>query len=215
MPVRFGGRPVVLGGVHVTLLPGEAVAHADAVVLGMAETTWPEIAGFLGTHGPSRNFFPVCLRGDLDGREDSAFPCLTGMDFLVARSDGDILGVVGCWDVMQFRQTRVAGYSKWLRWARPWINAGARLSGRQLLPKSGEVLGLAFVTLALIRGRNPKIFRALLDATLEWTRRRGLAYLIVSMEENDPLGSSSTVFIPPAPKSARKEPSRNGWEMVS
>lgn len=40
---RKRGIPVVLGGVHVTLLPGEAVAHADAVVLGMAETTWPEV----------------------------------------------------------------------------------------------------------------------------------------------------------------------------
>lgn len=174
------------------VLPADSVAKSnpsgDCCIEEGADAS--EIAGFLGAHGPSRNFFPVCLPGDLDGREDSAFPCLTGMDFLVARSDGDILGVMGCWDVMQFRQTRVAGYSKWLRWARPWINAGARLSGRQLLPKSGEVLGLAFVTLALIRGRNPKIFRALLDATLEWTRRRGLAYLIVSMEENDPLGSA-------------------------
>ncbi len=40
---RGRGIPVVLGGVHVTLLPEEAAAHADAIVLGMAETTWPQV----------------------------------------------------------------------------------------------------------------------------------------------------------------------------
>jgi radical SAM superfamily enzyme YgiQ (UPF0313 family) len=35
--------PVVLGGPHPTLLPDEAAAHADAVVVGYAEETWPEL----------------------------------------------------------------------------------------------------------------------------------------------------------------------------
>lgn len=40
---RARGATVVLGGVHVTNLPGEALAHADAVVLGNAERTWPRV----------------------------------------------------------------------------------------------------------------------------------------------------------------------------
>jgi radical SAM superfamily enzyme YgiQ (UPF0313 family) len=40
---RRRGIPVVLGGVHVTLLPEEAAAHADALVLGMAEKVWPRV----------------------------------------------------------------------------------------------------------------------------------------------------------------------------
>ena len=40
---RRRGIPVVLGGVHVTLMPDEAAAHADAIVKGMAETTWPRV----------------------------------------------------------------------------------------------------------------------------------------------------------------------------
>ena len=34
---------VVLGGVHVSLLPDEAAAHADVVVTGFAERTWPRL----------------------------------------------------------------------------------------------------------------------------------------------------------------------------
>jgi radical SAM superfamily enzyme YgiQ (UPF0313 family) len=38
---RRRGRLVVLGGPHATLLPDEAREHADAVVVGEAERTWP------------------------------------------------------------------------------------------------------------------------------------------------------------------------------
>ncbi len=37
---RAKGIPVVLGGIHPTVLPGEARLHADAVVIGEAEPVW-------------------------------------------------------------------------------------------------------------------------------------------------------------------------------
>jgi hypothetical protein len=146
-----------------------------------------EISGFLATHGPSRNLFPVCLPEDLDGRADSAFPGLTSGDFLVARDGGEILGVMACWDVMRFRQALVTGYTAWLRWARPWINIGARLSGRPELPKPGAALGLAFGTLTLVRNNDPRIFQAMLAHALAWTRRRGLGHFVLALADNDPL----------------------------
>lgn len=41
--LRGRGHTVVLGGVHPTLMPEEAAAHADAVVIGYAEESWPEL----------------------------------------------------------------------------------------------------------------------------------------------------------------------------
>jgi len=40
---RAAGKTVVLGGPHVTLLPFEAAQHADAVCVGYAEDSWPEL----------------------------------------------------------------------------------------------------------------------------------------------------------------------------
>ena len=40
---RAQGKTVVLGGPHVTLVPEEAALHADAIVVGYAEDTWPEL----------------------------------------------------------------------------------------------------------------------------------------------------------------------------
>lgn len=40
---RARGVPVILGGMHVTLLPDEAALHADSIFLGDAETKWAEV----------------------------------------------------------------------------------------------------------------------------------------------------------------------------
>ena len=40
---RSKGSKVVLGGVHVSFMPQEAAVHADCIVTGFAEETWPEL----------------------------------------------------------------------------------------------------------------------------------------------------------------------------
>jgi len=40
---RLRGIPVVMGGIHPTVLPEEALQHADAVVLGEAENVWQDL----------------------------------------------------------------------------------------------------------------------------------------------------------------------------
>lgn len=41
--LRASGTTVVLGGLHVTLCPEEAAAHADAIVVGEGEPVWPQV----------------------------------------------------------------------------------------------------------------------------------------------------------------------------
>jgi radical SAM superfamily enzyme YgiQ (UPF0313 family) len=40
---RKRGVKVVIGGIHASMLPEEAMEHADAVVVGEAETLWPKV----------------------------------------------------------------------------------------------------------------------------------------------------------------------------
>ncbi len=40
---RARGVPVVLGGLHVSLMPDEAAAHADSIVIDGAEGAWPRL----------------------------------------------------------------------------------------------------------------------------------------------------------------------------
>ncbi len=41
--LRSRGIPVILGGPHITLAPDDARPHADAIVVGYAEQTWPQL----------------------------------------------------------------------------------------------------------------------------------------------------------------------------
>ena len=41
--LRERNIPVVIGGVHPTLMPEEAMQHADSVVVGYAEESWPQL----------------------------------------------------------------------------------------------------------------------------------------------------------------------------
>lgn len=51
---RARGIPVVLGGPHVTLIPDDAQPHADAIVVGYAEESWPELLRDFATRGEMR-----------------------------------------------------------------------------------------------------------------------------------------------------------------
>jgi radical SAM superfamily enzyme YgiQ (UPF0313 family) len=45
--LRATGKRVILGGIHVTVCPDEAIHHADAVVTGEAESIWPVVCADL------------------------------------------------------------------------------------------------------------------------------------------------------------------------
>ena len=70
--LRAAGKKVIMGGIHVTVCPEEAMRHADAIVTGEAETIWPEICGdllagklkerYTGTPTPSSQMKPVDYR---------------------------------------------------------------------------------------------------------------------------------------------------------
>ena len=63
---RAMGKKVVLGGIHASVLPEEAIQHADAVVIGEAEGIWPSvIADFQANK--LQNFYRQTTRPSLDG----------------------------------------------------------------------------------------------------------------------------------------------------
>ena len=51
---RARGAHVALGGLHVTSLPDEAMAHADTIFLGPGEDTWPRFLGDFRRGSPER-----------------------------------------------------------------------------------------------------------------------------------------------------------------
>lgn len=54
--LRERGITVVLGGVHPTLVPDEAQGHADAIVLGYAEQSWPQLLCDFAAHRMQKRY---------------------------------------------------------------------------------------------------------------------------------------------------------------
>ena len=59
---RSRGKKVVLGGYHPTAMPDEAIQHADSIVKGEAEASWPKLlkdaenGNLKRSYGPDPNF---------------------------------------------------------------------------------------------------------------------------------------------------------------
>jgi len=70
--LRAAGKKVILGGIHVTVRPQEAMRHADAIVTGEAETVWPTVCAdllagrlkerYAGSSTPPSRMAPVDYR---------------------------------------------------------------------------------------------------------------------------------------------------------
>jgi radical SAM superfamily enzyme YgiQ (UPF0313 family) len=63
---RTRGVPVVLGGIHPTMMKDEAKAHADVVVVGEAEQVWPKVLSDF-KRGDLKPFYEAIRFCDLDG----------------------------------------------------------------------------------------------------------------------------------------------------
>ncbi len=67
---RKRGRHVVLGGIHATVMPHEAVTHADTVVVGEAENIWPQFLTDFAEGNPK----PVYNQTDFPSVDMSRIP---------------------------------------------------------------------------------------------------------------------------------------------
>jgi len=63
---RQKGVKVVMGGIHPTILPNEALRHADAVVVGEAEGVWPRVVSDAAS-GQLQRLYRAAKKTDLTG----------------------------------------------------------------------------------------------------------------------------------------------------
>jgi hypothetical protein len=145
----------------------------------------PAVIRFLRAEGPRRQFFPVwtsqrLLR--LIARLGLRFD-----DIQIARKDGDIVGVMAMWDQSAYKQNVVHSYSGWLRLAAPFYNATAPWLMRPRLPRPGEKIRNAYVSLVSVAEDNLTVFNELLTATIARAATCGLDYLLLGLDERDVL----------------------------
>lgn len=188
---RSRGIPVVLGGYHVTLLPEEAARHADAIVVGDAESVWKQVL-FDADRGELQTRYQGLGRPDLtalrprrDVFQGKNYQNITLVEF--AR---------GCNFHCDF--CSITAFHKALHTHRPAVDVAAEMEAsgnRRFFIVDDNIVSQPEQTRALCRELKPLNIRwvgqasihiAQDDALLEQIVESGCCGLLIGMESLDP-----------------------------
>jgi radical SAM superfamily enzyme YgiQ (UPF0313 family) len=166
---RARGIGVVLGGPHVTLIPEDAAPHADAVVVGYAEETWPQLLRDF-TNGRMAKMYRQAEGLDLAGRPFARRDLLPSKHYLTSNV---FEATRGCVHACDFCVVPTAWGRKPLQKPVAEVVADIRQHGARKL---------IFVDLNLIADRTyaAELFTALISLRVQWY---GLATVLLAEDE--------------------------------
>ncbi|MEO8379314.1 MAG: radical SAM protein [Acidobacteriota bacterium] len=165
---RARGIPVVIGGVHATLMPDEVMQHADATVVGYAEETWPQLLRDFAA-GRLQRRYDQSPHLKLDNLPRPRRELLPAKDYITPHT---IEATRGCIHKCEFCVVPSA-------WGRPLQKPVADVIDdiRQMRPRK-----LIFLDLNLISDTAyaKELFRALIPLRLRWG---GLATTMIAWDD--------------------------------
>jgi hypothetical protein len=167
------------------LRPLRAYRAPGVDVQPASQETLEEIVAFLQEHGPRRQLFPAYTLKDFTDEE--RMRGLKPQNIMVARRGTEIVGVMAVWDQSGYKQDIVDSYGSELRRIRPFYNLLARLIGARPLTPTGEAIPLGFAACICIVEDDRDVMHALLSACLRNAHKRGKAFLMLGLADNDPL----------------------------
>jgi len=168
LPLRRA-RPLPPGDVEIT--PGTLDRLSD-------------VAAFLRSEGARRQFCSVWTE-DFLRRLDALG--LRAADMRVAHRAGRIVGVMALWDQTAYKQAVVRGYSGWLKAVAALSQTAAGRLTASVLPRVGSEVRSAYGALVCVANDDAVVFARLLQDIYEFARSRRFDYLLVGLDERDPL----------------------------
>jgi len=173
-------------GDYCTLaLPATKPRCLAAGVTAAEPSDIPEIVCFLRAEGGRRQFFPVWT----EARLQSVITRL-GLrveNICLARRAGSIRGVIAVWDQSAYKQNVVRAWSGWMKVAAPLYNASAPWLRTPRVPRAGETIRNAYTALVCVADDDLAVFDLLLTGALYRAAESGLDYLLLGLDQRDPL----------------------------
>jgi len=167
IPVRAGGR-----------------ARSSITVERATDEDVADIASSLLDRGEHFQFMPAWTEDVL--RSTSRSRGLAAADFMLVR-DGTLRASVALWDQRSFKQSIVRDYSGQLARWRPAYNLAAPLLRRPRLPAPGSRLESAYLSHLNASPDDPDAVVALVAAACREAAGRGLDYVMLGLDEANPL----------------------------
>lgn len=168
---KFRNRniPVVLGGPHVTLVPEEAQQYADAICIGYAEETWPQLL---------RDFHSGCMKKTYRQRSDmllgrTAFPKRELMDKRNFLTQAVFEATRSCMHDCEFCVAPAAWGRKQYQRPIDWVIEDIKRVGQKKI---------IFIDLNIISDKKyaKALFRQLIPLNIQWF---GLSTVLIAHDE--------------------------------
>jgi hypothetical protein len=161
--------------------------RSGAVTRGAPPAALPAALACLNRYNSGFEFAPAYRVEDFDA-DSRMLHGLSTSDLYLCRRGREIAGTMAVWDQSRFKQSVVAGYSRYLAAIRPALLLGARFGLAPRLPREGESLPCLYAALMSSRGSDAAVFQELLEAALlDWTNA-GYAYLLLGLCDGHPMG---------------------------
>ena len=151
-----------------------------------------EIISFINENGKKKDFFPVFSKEILEN--------LTSLNFnlnsmYVAYIENKLLGVIGCWDQTEFKQTIVKGLSlkyKLLRYINNYFLT--HIYDTPIITNVGKKIKAFYLNYIVIKESDKDIFSQMIDAISNDYSSKDYNYFLVGLDQNDPLCGSMSNF---------------------
>lgn len=142
-----------------------------------------EAITFSQRHGPRRQLYPQLAPATFAEHAGGLQP----EDLLLARREGQLVGLMAVWDQSAWRQTVVRTYGPRLRRVKWLLDVSRQARGARPLPPVGAALHVACASLLCVMDDDASVTRALLAAGVRGAHGRGAHALALAVAREDPL----------------------------
>ncbi len=142
---------------------------------------------FIQGEGKKKQFFPSYVTADFMTKGG----LLRGLgleDVFLYSKNGEIEGVMACWNQHSFKQTYIERYGTVLKLSRQVINFANQIAGNSpILPKEGKQLNYSSGALIVVKDDNPQVFDNLVDAVYNRAQEYQSSIINIGLHSKDPL----------------------------
>jgi hypothetical protein len=145
----------------------------------------PLIVGFFEIYGKNKTFFPIYNAMHFNS-DRGILKNLKMENIALAFSNDELIGVMGLWDQMGFRNWKIYAYSFKFYLLKPIINLYSLFNRKPLFPPSGKPIDYKNIALVCIRNNDQVVFNHLLKYQIDNLPVRKGVYIAYSMHESNP-----------------------------
>ena len=143
------------------------------------------IVHFFEGYGKDKTFFPK-YRAIHFNSERGILKNLKMNDIALAFDKSELIGVLGLWNQVKFRNWKIHTYSFRFNLLKPFINIYSWLNRKPLFPAAGEPIDYRNIAIVCIKNNDQNVFNQLLQYHINNLSGRKNVYIAYSMHESNP-----------------------------